>query len=639
MEPIAHLGWLPPAPDDFTARAKALKAAEGDLSAGLRALSGHRLDANQLQRLARIVEAARGRDGALAGLMPLKLGIVSNATTDFITPAIIGSGLRHGLSIDIVAGPYGQCMQEALDPGSTVNRAGCDVVLLAIDSRGYPLHSAPGDREAGEAAIAAALGQVEAMHTGLAAHCPTILVQSLPPLPETLLGSYDAVLSGSETQAVAAFNAGLCARVDGGMLLFDVAGLSARTGLDTWHDPAAWNVAKQPFSHALIPAYADNLARLLGAMKGKSRKVLVLDLDNTVWSGVIGDDGLDGINIAQGDPVGEAHLALQAYALSLRDRGVVLAVSSKNTDEIARQVFREHPDMLLREEHIAVFQANWTDKASNLTSIAEALTLGLDSLVFVDDNPAERELIRQRLPQVAVPELPDSSAFYVRTIAAAGYFEAAGFSDEDRARSKFYEQNAKRVAVQAAAGGIDDYLVSLAMTIRFAPFDERGRARIAQLINKSNQFNLTTRRYTEGEVAALGDDPAVITLQIRLEDVFGDNGMISTIIARVRGEDAEIDTWLMSCRVLGRRVEEAALVELIRLLRTRGVTRLIGIFRPTERNGIVVDHYRKLGFTHVRTDEAGEQLWSLDIASADFDFPDIFAHVLREDIYFQEAKA
>lgn len=639
MEPIAHLGWLPPAPEDFAARAKALKAAEGDLSAELRALAGYRLDANQLQRLARIVEAARGREEVLAGMMPLKLGIISNATTDFVSPAIIGSGLRHGLAIEVVAGPYGQCMQEALDPGSMVNRAGCDVVLLAIDSRGYPLHSAPGDRDAGEAAIATALGQVEAMRAGLAAYCPTVIVQSLPALPETLLGSYDALLAGSETQAVAAFNTGLAERASSGMLLLDVAGLAARTGLDRWHDPAAWNVAKQPFAHSLIPAYAEHLARLLGALKGKSRKVLVLDLDNTVWSGVIGDDGLDGINIAQGDPVGEAHLALQAFALSLRDRGVVLAVSSKNTDEIARQVFREHPDMLLREEHIAVFQANWTDKASNLGGIAEALNLGLDSLVFVDDNPAERELIRQRLPQVAVPELPDSSAFYVRTVAAAGYFEAAGFSDEDRARSKFYEQNAKRVAVQAAAGGIDDYLASLAMTIRFAPFDERGRARIAQLINKSNQFNLTTRRYTEGEVAALGDDPAVVALQIRLEDVFGDNGMISTVIARVRGEEAEIDTWLMSCRVLGRRVEEAALAELARLLRARGVTRLIGIFRPSERNGIVVDHYRKLGFTLDSTDAAGEARWELDIASADFDFPDIFAHVLREDTYSQEAKA
>ncbi|MBL0023138.1 MAG: HAD-IIIC family phosphatase [Sphingomonadales bacterium] len=268
-----------------------------------------------------------------------------------------------------------------------------------------------------------------------------------------------------------------------------------------------------------------------------------------MWAGVIGDDGMAGINIAQGDATGEAHLALQSYALALRERGVVLAVSSKNTDEIARQVFREHPDMLLREEHIAVFQANWNDKASNLEAIAKALNICLDALVFVDDNPAERALVRQRLPQVAVPELPERSGILCQNHSRRGLFQAVGFADEDRKRAQFYSDNAKRVALQANIGSIDDYLRSLEMRISFAAFDESGRARIAQLINKSNQFNLTTRRYSETDVDALISDPAVFTMQIRLEDVFGDNGMISTIICRLAGEDWLIDTWLMSCRV------------------------------------------------------------------------------------------
>lgn len=633
MEPIANLGWLPPAPEDFAAHAKAVRSTDRDISDALRALARYRLDVNQLQRLARIVESARQRHGALAKLTPLKLGILSNTTTDFIVPAIIGSGLRHGLAIECVTGPFGQFVQDALDPASAVNAARCDVVLLAIDSRGYALQSAPGDRGAEEAAVAAALDRVEAMRAALGEHCATVVVQSMPSRPETVLGSFDVLLAGSEAHTVAAFNRELAIRCAASpMQLFDVAGLASRIGLDRWHDPVSWNVAQQAFSHAFIPAYAEGLTRLLAAIRGKSRKALVLDLDNTIWSGVVGDDGMDGINLSPGDPVGEAHLALQAYALALRECGIVLAVSSKNTDEIARQVFQEHPDMLLREEHLAVFQANWTDKASNLRAVAEALNIGLDSLVFVDDNPAERELVRQVLPEVAVPELPDSPAFYVRTLAAAGYFEATSFSEEDRSRARFYADNAKRVAIRAAAVSVDDYLRSLDMTIRFAPFDELGRARIAQLVNKSNQFNLTTRRYTEAEVAAISEDSSAITLQVRLKDMFGDNGMISTVICRQSGNEIEIDTWVMSCRVLGRRVEEAVLAELVQQAKARGATKLVGVYRLTERNGIVAKHYEKLGFAPGQATE-DVQRWELDLGdTAHVLFPDVFSEILYDNV-------
>jgi FkbH-like protein len=439
-------------------------------------------------------------------------------------------------------------------------------------------------------------------------------VQTLPAPADRHLGSYDALLAGARASQVERLNRAIRERcADGRGLLFDVAWLAATFGLGEWHDDAAWHLAKQPFAHAALPAYGESLARLLGAIRGKSRKALVLDLDNTVWSGVIGDDGIDGINLAQGDATGEAHLALQRYALELRERGVVLAVSSKNEDEVARAVFRDHPDMLLREAHIAVFQANWNDKASNLKAIAEMLNIGTDALVFVDDNPAERAQVRRALPEVAVPEMPDNPAGYVRTLAAAGYFEAAGFSPEDRERARMYGENAKRAALQVSAGGIEDYLRSLAMTIRFAPFDAAGRARIAQLINKSNQFNLTTRRYSEAEVAALADDPGVTTLQVRLADTFGDNGMISVVICRAEGRDWTIDTWLMSCRVLGRRVEQAVLAQLHRLAAARGVERLVGIYRPSGRNQIVARHYADLGFALEREEADGTQVWTLPV--------------------------
>jgi FkbH-like protein len=355
------------------------------------------------------------------------------------------------------------------------------------------------------------------------------------------------------------------------------------------------------------------VCRLLAAIRGKSRKCLVLDLDNTLWGGVIGDDGLEGIVLAQGDSTGEAFLDVQRAALELRDRGIVLAVSSKNEDAVARAPFVSHPEMLLREHHVAVFQANWNDKATNIAAIAQELSLGIDSLVFLDDNPVERGLVRQMLPAVAVPELPEDPALYARTLAAAGYFESVTFSAEDRKRADFYQDNSRRVALQSRVGDLDAYLESLDMEIVFRPFDATGRSRITQLINKSNQFNLTTRRYTEPEVAAWEADPEAFTLQVRLLDAFGDNGMISVVICR-RGSAArwEIDTWLMSCRVLGRRVEQMVLRELLLHARERGIETLVGTYLPTAKNAMVKDHFEKLGFTLASRDASGGTTWELD---------------------------
>jgi FkbH-like protein len=274
--------------------------------------------------------------------------------------------------------------------------------------------------------------------------------------------------------------------------------------------------------------------------------------------------------------------------------------------------------MLLKLEHIAVFQANWNDKAMNIQAIAEELSLGLDSLVFLDDNPVERGLVRQLLPQVGVPELPEDPAYYTRTLMAGGYFEAVAFATEDLKRAGFYQDNAKRANLQKQVGGLDAYLASLDMTITFQPFDATGRSRIVQLINKSNQYNLTTRRYTDPEVAAAENDPDVFTLQVRLVDVFGDNGMISVVICRPGKDDAwEIDTWLMSCRVLGRRVEHMVLREILDHARAAGVHNLLGTYRPTGRNKLVIDHYEKLGFAKVEEDASGVTRWQMSVADAD----------------------
>lgn len=614
----AGLSWLPPAPQDFAKQCRSANDRPSDLGLRLRALATHALDESQLNQLARAVQRARAAELSLDPLVPFKLGILSNATTHFLVPALVASALRHGIALDCVEAEYDQVMQTALSPDSAINRAQADAVLLAIDYRGLPLQTTPGDAAAAQQTVMSALAQLESIRRGIRAHgAAACIVQTLAAPAEHLFGSLDAAIPGTLRQLIDAINTGIASSVrDTSDLLLDVAAMAQTVGLANWHDPTLWNLGKLPFAGAMLPLYAEHVCRLLAAQRGKSRRCLILDLDNTVWGGVIGDDGLEGIVIAQGDATGEAHLEVQRTALKLRARGIVLAVSSKNDDAIARLPFRQHPEMLLREQHLAVFQANWNDKARNIEAIASELNLGLDAMVFLDDNPAERTLVRQKLPQVAVPELPDDPALYARSLLAAGYFEAIALSAEDLKRADFYQDNARRIALQQQTGDLDSYLASLQMVMTLQAFDEVGRSRIAQLINKSNQYNLTTRRYTEAEVEAVERDPEAFALQVRLADCFGDNGMISVVICRRLGEDWVVDSWLMSCRVLGRRVEHAVLQELIREGRTRGIRRIFGDYLPSGRNQLVIDHYEKLGFRLLEQQADGRSRWVLELETA-----------------------
>jgi FkbH-like protein len=625
----AGLQWLPAAPADFSAQCRSLASAGpngGAISTGsqIRRLATHALDENQLIRLGKSITAARHDGRSLAPLTPLRLGLIGNGTLDHLALPLIASAARHGVALDCVLGHYDQVLQEALAPDSEINSAKLDAVLIAVDYRGLPMAATPGDDTQAQVSVDSALQYLDAVARGIRQYGNALpIVQTLAPPPETLFGSRDAAIAGTLRNLVERVNHELVRRAATSEdLLFDVNVLAQTVGLANWHSPSQWNLAKYPFADDFLPLYAEHVGRLLGAARGKSRRALVLDLDNTLWGGVIGDDLLDGIKVAQGDATGEAHLCVQKLALELRERGVVLAVSSKNDDSTARLPFQKHPEMLLRENHFAVFQANWNDKATNIQAIAKELSLGLESLVFLDDNPVERNLVRELLPEVAVPELPDDPALYARTLNAAGYFESLAFLAEDRQRAAFYQDNARRVALQSQAGDLDAYLKSLDMQITFAPFDDVGRSRIVQLINKSNQFNLTTRRYTEADVAQLEADSENFTLQVRLTDTFGDNGMIAVVICRPHREASsgnghasagswDIDTWLMSCRVLGRKVEDMVLSEVRAHAARRGVTRLIGLYIPTERNALVKDHYAKLGFTPLGEQDGGITVWEM----------------------------
>ncbi|MEP7245370.1 MAG: HAD-IIIC family phosphatase [Gammaproteobacteria bacterium] len=610
---FAELPWLPRAAAGFRDQLLAASASEAaDWAPQLRALASQALSLNQAVALAKVLDKQRAR-GPVKSLTSFRLGLVGNVTTDFLKPMLAASALRHGISLEIVSADFGQLMQEAIDPGSKLNRAGLNAVLLAINHQGLPF------RASGATAwplfdATAALAELDAVREGFRKNSGAVcLVQTIPPPAELLLGSLDIATSGTLRAALARFNSEVArGAAERGDVLIDVDWLASCVGLDAWHDERQWHIARVPCSQKALPAYADFICRTLGAMRGKARKCLVLDLDNTLWGGVIGDDGLEGIALNPGDPRGEAFRAIQQTALDLRRRGVVLAVCSKNDDATARTPFRSHSGMLLKESDIAVFIANWDDKATNIERIASQLELGIDSMVLLDDNPTERAQVRQVLPQVAVPELGEDPSTYVRTLLSAGYFESTAFTQEDLARAGQYQGNAQRAQALEGSRDMNEFLRSLQMEIEFAPFTAQGRKRITQLINKTNQFNVTTRRYTEQQVAAFEADATHYTLQVSVRDRFGDNGMIGVVIGTRAGNDVEIDTWLMSCRVINRGVEQATCNRLAADARAAGGKRLVGTYTATDRNSIVSDLYSRLGFT-LAEETGSTQRWVLDL--------------------------
>lgn len=608
---LIDLPWLPEPPEDFRQQVRNISGSTAESHALARTLAGYRLNENQLHLLGKALDKITVDETTAT-----RLGVLSNGTADLLLPAFSVSALRHGVLVQTIGTAFDQVAHEALNPASEINQARCHFVVLSIDHRGLPFTQTPGDADRAHATVEAALQYIDSIRHGLqrASGC-TVVVQTVPQVAGCLFGSLERSVPGTLQWLIDHYNSELRVRVENSSdLLLDTAALAETVGLSQWHDPVQWTLGKFPFAHTIMPIYADWVGRLIATARGKARKCLVLDLDNTLWGGVIGDDGLAGIVLGNGNPAGEAYLTIQHTALALRERGVVLAVSSKNDDQVARSAFRSHPEMLLKEEHIAVFQANWQDKASNLKAIAETLNIGIDSLVLLDDNPAERAQVRGALPQVAIPELPDDPAFYAETLLAAGYFEAIGFTADDKRRADQYQANAARAELLGAASDLESYLRTLEMQATCGPFDRIGRARITQLINKTNQFNLTTRRYSESEVEAFENSVSGLTLQVRLTDRFGDNGMVSVVICVEQDGDWIIDTWLMSCRVLNRKLEQATLNYIVSSAKAAGVRALIGEYFKTDRNGMVKDHYGRLGFESIHINDHGSR-WRLETAS------------------------
>ena len=452
-----------------------------------------------------------------------------------------------------------------------------------------------------DAAIGRLIGELRSLWRKAREIGAAVIQQTFLDVSEPLFGGYERLVPGAPGAVVARLNDRLAeAAAEDKALLLDVARASQWDGIEAWFDVGRWLQGKLEIAPQAAPSYGDLAARILAAQRGLSKKCLVLDLDNTLWGGVIGDDGLDGIVLGEGSAAGEAHLALQHYAKQLKERGIILAVCSKNDAKIAEAAFRDHPEMVLRRADIAAFQANWDDKAQNLKAIAARLNIGVDALVFVDDNPIERARIRQSLPMVAVPEMPDDPAHYVRCLADAGYFEAVAFTADDRSRAEQYSANAEREAMLGSAESMDEFLRGLNMTAVYGPFTAVDHARVVQLINKTNQFNTTTRRYAGEEVARIMDDPDSLTLQFRLLDRVGDNGLVSTMILRPTPADddvLEIENWVMSCRVFGRELEFEAMNVAVEAARERGARAFVADYIPTPKNDVISKLYPSLGFT------------------------------------------
>ncbi|MFI5348079.1 MAG: HAD-IIIC family phosphatase [Elusimicrobiota bacterium] len=534
-------------------------------------------------------------------LQPVRLAVLGSSTTAQLPPLLILHGLAAGLALEIHEAPFGAYRQEILDPNSALYAFKPQAVLLFVNYRdaedGPP--EAEADRWAG-------LWKLLRERSGCA-----VLMNTFDSPSERPGGNLEASLPESRLARLRRLNALLAERANAGAaLLVDCEHLSGVVGKERWHDARFWHHAQQAIAPAALPRYAAEVAAVLTAAFGRARKCLVLDLDNTLWGGVVGDDGVSGLEIGE-TPRGEAFVEFQRYLKALSRRGVLLAVCSKNDAANAREPFEKRPEMVLRLEDFSAFVANWEDKATGLRAIAKTLHLGLDALAFADDSPGERELVRRFCPEIAVVDLPEDPADYVRTLDAQRLFETVAVSSEDRGRAAHFAAEAERAALQQQAPDLASFLRGLEMRAETSPFQEADVARLAQLINKTNQFNLTTRRTTEAEVRALASDPAAWTLSVRLADRLGDYGLISAVVARKKGDAFEIENWLMSCRVLGRDVEKLVYNRLVEAARAAGAKSLVGRYVPTAKNGLVKDLFRGLGFS-----AESDGVWRLPAADA-----------------------
>lgn len=523
-----------------------------------------------------------------------RVAVIGSYTTTQLAALLPLAASRCGVALEMYEGGYGQYRQEVLDPRSGLAAFRPDVVVLAVHAGEIDL---PDHSDQPEADVERELARWTSLWDLIRDRWSARVVQHTFALPvEAPLGHLSSRVPGSGVALRRRLNARMGEAAGTDVLLVDCDNLASSVGKRTWFDPRYWYRSKQAVSLDCVPLLARHTAAVIAASLGQSKKCLVLDLDNTLWGGVLGEDGIEGVRLGDGE-VGEAYSAFQAYLKSLQARGVLLAVASKNNPNDAREMFLKRSDMRLTLEDFAVFSASWEDKATQVRHIATTLGLGLDSLVFVDDNPAEREAIRRMVPEVDVIRLPEHPSGYVRALVDYPWFEPAVLTVEDGLRTQQYRARAESAELRGASATLEDYLKSLQMVAVAEPMTEATQVRVAQLIGKTNQFNLTGRRRSLAEVAAVAQDPAHLILCVRLRDRFADHGVVGVMIgAETKDGVLDIDTWLLSCRVIGRTLEHEMLIAFARQAAARGCTVVRGIYLPSAKNALVADLFSTLGF-------------------------------------------
>ena len=538
----------------------------------------------------------------ISGFSSMKLAVVGDTATQLLCTAIRGMGVERGYNIDLFEAEYNQVERQLLDPTSDLYQFNADFIVIFQSTHKLGEHHAMLTTEEQVILADDRIGFLASVCENPALAGKKIIYFNYPEIEDTVFGSYANKVDSSFTFQVRKLNYELMRLSQQYQNLFicDIAGIQNKLGRDVMFAANVYTSTEMILSMDALPYVASRVMDIVCAVKGQFKKCLILDLDNTVWGGVIGDDGLEGIQLGHGLGIGKAFTEFQMWVKKLKQRGIIICVASKNNEDTAKEPFEKHPDMVLKLDDIAVFQANWETKVDNIRTIQSILNIGFDSMVFLDDNPFERNMVRENIKGITVPELPEDPAEYLEYLYSLNLFETASYSNLDKDRTKQYQVEAKRVSLSKTFTNEADFLKSLDMVSVVSGFTKFNTPRVAQLSQRSNQFNLRTIRYTDADIEALANDPNVIDLSFTLEDKFGDNGLIAVVIMKpLDKETLFVDTWLMSCRVLKRGMENFTLNTMVEKAKAAGYERIIGEYLPTPKNKMVEDHYTNLGFKKV----------------------------------------
>ncbi len=544
-----------------------------------------------------------------------KIAILGGSTTFEIKEILELFLLRQGIQPSFYESEYNKYFEDVMFENPTLREFAPDIVYIHTTSQNLELKPTFGDTpESVQAKLADQFSKFESLWQKLRETYNCLIIQNNFELPANRsLGDLDFYEFRGQTNFIGQLNLKLAAAAqkDDFLMINDIHYLASWIGLERWHDSKIWYLYKYAMAFEAIPHLAHNLAKVIGSCFGKSSKCLVLDLDNTLWGGVIGDDGLAGIKIGHETAACEAHSALQSYVRELKSRGVILTVASKNDFENAKEGF-SHPDTVLKYEDFAAFKANWNPKDENIRETALEINIGIDSMVFLDDNPAERELVQQQIPELQVPNIGSEISEFLTILDRSKFFEPTRLSADDFQRPLYYVDNLKRNELKSKFEDYGSFLKSLEMKAEIAAFSPLFLGRITQLVNKTNQFNLTTKRFTEPEIKNFAESPKAITLYGRLLDKFGDNGLVTVLLGEIIERDLHMTLWLMNCRVLKRDLELAMFDALIERARAKNLRCIFGRYSATAKNAMVSNFYEQLGFELVDRDPANS-LWKYSI--------------------------